>query len=70
MDQAHRQKREWAANKDANLKAEADLRQISVDQLASLILSKPDATAQRELLRQQTMLRIDKAQTPEELDAI
>lgn len=71
VEQAHAQKLTWAATNDAKLKPEADLRYITVEQLASLILSKSeDAPAARELQRQKIMMQIDKATTPAELDAI
>jgi hypothetical protein len=70
VDQAHAQKRVWAEVQDARLKPEADLRGISVADLATLILSKPDTIAERELRRQQIMMKIDAAATQQELDAI
>jgi hypothetical protein len=69
-DQAHTQKRAWAEVQDQRLKPEADLRGISVADLAALILSKPDTIAERELRRQQIMMRIEAATTPQELDQI
>lgn len=69
-EQAHAQKRVWAGTNDTRLKPEADLRGISVDALAEIILSKPDTATDRELHRQTIMLRIEAAQTPEELNAI
>lgn len=70
VDQAHAQKRILAATGDPRLKAEADLRGISVEELSALILSKPDNAAARELHRQTIMKRIDDAQTPEELNQL
>src|SRR5690349_16981201 len=67
---AHAQKRAWAEAQDARLKPEADLRGISVAELAALILSKPDSVAERELQRQRIMMNIDAATTSAELDAI
>ncbi len=67
---AHAQKRAWAATQDARLQPEAELRGISVAELAALILSKPDEVAERELQRQRIMLHIDAATTSAELDAI
>lgn len=52
---------------------EARLRGLSSDELADLILSKPDPTAladARELQRQTALIAIDAAKTPAELDAI
>jgi hypothetical protein len=70
VDQAHAQKRAWAEVNDQRLKPEADLRGISVADLAALILSKSDAVAARELRRQQIMMHIEAATTPQELDQI
>jgi hypothetical protein len=70
VEQAHAIKRQWAVCNDARLEPEAQLRGITVAELAALIRSKPDAFAERELRRQQIMLAIDAAQTPQELDAI
>lgn len=70
LDQAHAQKREWAKVEDARLLPEAELRGISVAELSTLILSKPDALAERELRRQSLMARIEAALTPADLDQI
>jgi hypothetical protein len=70
VDQAHAQKREWASARDPRLQAEADLRGMTLDQLAALILSKPDELAAREAKRIAVMLKIDRATTPAELEAI
>lgn len=70
LDAAYAQKRQWALTEDERLKPEADLRGISVSELAFAILSKQDILAERELKRQQIMLRIDAAKTPDELDKI
>lgn len=67
---AHAQKRLWATTQDERLRPEADLRGVSVAELAALILAKPDTFAERELHRQSIMLAIDAAMTPQELDAI
>jgi hypothetical protein len=67
--QAHAQKRAWATTNDERLKPEADLRGITVAELAGLILSKPDDFAARELERQRIMLAIDAATTPAKLEA-
>ncbi|SHJ69495.1 hypothetical protein SAMN05444159_1252 [Bradyrhizobium lablabi] len=69
-DQAHAQKRLWAATNDQRLAPEAELRGITVVELSAFILSKPDAAAAREMQRQTIMKRIDQARTPAELDAI
>jgi hypothetical protein len=70
VDQAHAQKREWAKARDPRLQAEADLRGMTLDDLAALILTKPDELAAREALRVAIMVKIDKATTPAELEAI
>lgn len=70
LDAAYAQKRQWAETLDERLKPEADLRGITVAELAELILSKPDLVAAREYERQQIMARIDAAATPAELDGI
>jgi hypothetical protein len=70
LDSAHAQKRVWAASQDDRLKPEADLRGITVAELAAQIMAKPDHAAARELSRQKIMMRIDAARTPEELQAI
>jgi hypothetical protein len=70
VDQAHAQKREWAKARDPRLQAEADLRGMTLDDLAALILSKPDELAAREAKRIAIMVKIDKATTPAELEAI
>ena len=68
--QAHAIKRAWAETQDERLRPEADLRGVTVAELAALILSKPDTFAARELHRQRIMLAIEAAQTPDELDNI
>lgn len=70
LDQAYKQKRDWAMVNSDKLSPEAELRGITVAALSQLILSKPDVTATREMQRQQIMKRIDDAQSPAELDAI
>ena len=70
VEQAHAQKREWASARDPRLQAEADLRGMTLDELAALILTKPDELAAREALRIAIMVKIDKATTPAELEAI
>jgi hypothetical protein len=70
LEAAHAQKRLWAQTRDPRLKAEADLRGKTVDELAAEILAKPDELAERELKRVAIKLRIDAAKTPKELDAI
>lgn len=52
------------------LQAEADLRGITVEALASLIMSKPEVVTERELDRQKVMAALDSARTPAELDGI
>src|SRR6516165_1078905 len=47
VEQAHAQKREWASARDPRLRAEADLRGMTLDELAALILTKPDELAAR-----------------------
>lgn len=66
--QAHAAKRRWAETLDERLKPEADLRGITLEELAALILSKPDVFAERELERQKIMMAIEATQTPDELD--
>jgi hypothetical protein len=70
VDQAHAQKREWASARDPRLQAEADLRGMTLEQLAALILSKPDELAAREAKRVAIMVKIDQAATPAELETI
>lgn len=70
QDQAHAQKREWAATLDDRLKPESDLRGTTVADLAALILTKPDDIAEREARRQRLLAAIAAAKTPTELDAI
>ena len=43
---------------------------MTLDELAALILTKPDELAAREALRIAIMVKIDKATTPAELEAI
>ena len=43
---------------------------MTLDGLAALILTKPDELAAREALRIAIMVKIDKATTPAELEAI
>jgi hypothetical protein len=69
-DQAHAQKRLWAQTNDPALAPEATMRGITVEELSAIILSKPNAGAERELQRQTIMKKIEQAQTPAELDAI
>ncbi|MGY3605658.1 MULTISPECIES: hypothetical protein [unclassified Bradyrhizobium] len=71
-DRAHALKREWAKSDLDKLQPEADLRGISKEELADIILAKPNtsAVAERELQRQKMMLAIDAATTPAELEAI
>jgi hypothetical protein len=70
VEQAHAQKRIWAATSDARLKPEADLRGMTVEALAADILTKPDELAAREARRIALKLRVRAAATPQELDAI
>ena len=70
VDQAHAQKRKWARARDPRLRAEADLRGMTLEQLAATILSKPDELAAREAQRIAIMVKIDRARTPAELEAI
>ena len=70
VDQAHAQKREWASARDPRLQAEADLRGMTLDELATLILTKSDELAEREARRVAIMVKIDKATTPAELEVI
>jgi hypothetical protein len=70
VDQAHVQKREWASARDPRLQAEAELRGMSLDDLAALILSKTDELAAREAKRIAIMMKIDKATTPADLETI
>lgn len=70
VEQAHAQKRLWAATQDDRLKPEADLRGITVAELSAMILAKPDVVAERELRRQRIMMAIEAAKTPAELDSI
>jgi hypothetical protein len=69
-DHAYAQKRLWAATRDARLEPEAALRGLSVDDLAALILAKPDKVQARELARVTLLTRIAVARTPGELNAI
>jgi hypothetical protein len=66
-DQAHAQKRQWAAGNDARLEPEAALRGISVATLSALILSKPDEAAERELERQRLLIKVWAAAKPVDL---
>jgi len=59
VEKAHAQKREWASARDPRLQAEADLRGMTLDELAA-----------REAQRIAIMVKIDKATTPAELEAI
>lgn len=68
--QAHAQKRLWATTNDPALQPEADLRGITVAELAAIILAKPDTFADRELQRQKIMMRVDAATTPQELERV
>lgn len=75
-DAPHADKRSIAASVAAGgtatpeFAAEAALRGITPSALSALILSKPNAAAQRELRRQQIMAKIDAATTIDELQAI
>jgi hypothetical protein len=69
-DQAHAQKRLWAATNDERLKGEADLRGMTVARLSAVILGKPDELAVREASRQVLLARIAACTTPQDLDAI
>lgn len=72
-DQAHAEKRAIATTVSAGgspspeFTAEATLRAVTPTALAALVLSKPNLAAQRELARQQIMVRIDAATTPAEI---
>jgi hypothetical protein len=70
VDAAHAEKRQWAATNDPRLEPEANARGMTVEALASLILTKPDDLAEREARRIALKLRIRAAATPQELDAI
>ena len=48
VDAAHAQKRQWAATNDPRLEPEANVRGMTVEALAALILTKPDELAERE----------------------
>lgn len=50
--------------------AEADLRDVTPEAFATLILSKPDALGARELERQRVLLTLDAAATPADLTRI
>jgi hypothetical protein len=69
-DQAHRLKRDIATSvlnggaATAEFAEEARLRGLSVQTFATLIASKPDLVAQRELTRQKTLLAMQVASTP------
>ncbi|WP_316214283.1 hypothetical protein [Bradyrhizobium sp. SZCCHNR2032] len=69
-DQAYAQKRAWAEVCDARLQPEAELRGMTVLELAAAILAKPDTVAARELQRVQLLRRIAASTTPAELNAI
>jgi hypothetical protein len=70
VEAAHAQKRLWAATRDPRLKPEADLRGMTVEDLAAEILAKPDELAEREAKRIALKLRVRAAATPQDLDAI
>jgi hypothetical protein len=53
-----------------SLDFEASLRRISSEELAQLVLSKPDELQDRENNRQQLLIKISTANTPQELDEI
>jgi hypothetical protein len=53
-----------------SLDVEASLRGITSQDLAQLILSKPDELQERENARQQLFVKIAAASTPQELDGI
>jgi hypothetical protein len=67
LDAAYAQKRIWAEQDREKLRPEADLRGVTVDELAESILSKPDLLAVREMERQRFMKLIDEAKTTDEL---
>lgn len=77
-DQAHRQKRETAADvlsgeplPEAHPFAqEAVLRGLTVQAFATDIANRPDNVQIREIVRQRLMLRIAAASTPAEIDGI
>ena len=54
----------------AEFATEATLRSMTPTDLATLILSKPDLTARRELARQKMMLKIEQATTLWQVDAV
>jgi hypothetical protein len=75
-DQAHALKRDQAAQvaaggaAPAEFAAEADLRGLTAQALATLVLSKGNSAAQRELDRQKILAKIAAAVTPAELDVL
>lgn len=68
-DAAHAQKREWARGDTSKLAGEATLRGTTADTLAAIILAKPDNVGEREHLRQLSLLQVEAAKTPADLDA-
>lgn len=74
-DMAHRRKREIASavqagdEPPAEFTAEADLRGIAPEELASVVLAKPNAIDQRELARQTILLQIEASNTPADIEA-
>ena len=75
-DTAHRRKREIArdvaAGKAGNeaFSAEARLRGLEPLAFANQIKDRPDAIDDRELLRQNILIGIERAKTPDEIEAI
>ena len=74
-DQAYSQKRTIASQVEhafskapSSFSGEAELRGVSLVELAGLVLSKPDTIGDRELLRQQTLRKIADAQDLGALD--
>jgi hypothetical protein len=78
IDHAHAGKRRVAAaimagepiSEDHPFVQEASLREMNVSDFAQVIVNKPDNIARRELQRQQAIMKIESATTPDDLDAI
>lgn len=78
IDEIHTRKHEIATSVKAGEPApdafaqEATLRELTVEQLADLVLSKPspiDVSDERELNRQRLLLAVAAARTPADIDA-
>lgn len=70
LDAAYAQKRLWAEHDVSKLETEAQMRGMTAEALAEVILSKPDTIAERELQRQRIMKRIDEATSLQELENV